>query len=140
MNNKYVFDISVYSRPFAAKSFICLNLVFFGVNLCLCFVPFMTLRDQIFFFVTFVNFVVRKTVNQQIKKMQNEPNFNQSTAVVACSSDAFYLLRQGGLRNTLCSSSRLPAKTAYRFPTANKKMQNEPNSASPEPVEGLCPF
>jgi hypothetical protein len=31
------------------------------------------------------------------------------------------------LRNTVCASSRLPAKTAYLFRTANKKMQNEPN-------------
>jgi len=31
------------------------------------------------------------------------------------------------LRNTVCASFRLPAKTAYILPTANKKMRNEPN-------------
>jgi len=31
------------------------------------------------------------------------------------------------LRNTAGSSFRLPAKTAYIFPAANKNMQNEPN-------------
>ena len=49
MNNKYVPDISVYSCPFAVKSFIWLNLVFFSVNL-------------------------RQSAISADKNMQNEPN------------------------------------------------------------------
>ena len=60
MNNKYVPDISVYSRPFAVKSFIRLNRVFFGVNLRL---------------KNFVSWCLRG--NEQ--KMQNEPNLRQIT-------------------------------------------------------------
>ena len=68
----------------------------------------------------------KRPVLRSSPSAKKEPNFNQSTAVVAYSSEFTYLLRPGGLRNTICASSRLPAKTAYRFQSANKKCQTNP--------------
>jgi len=65
MNNKNLTYISVYSRPFAVKSFICLNLVFFSVNLCQSAVS-----------------ADRNRVNQKNKNMSNEPNFAKRTSSI----------------------------------------------------------
>jgi hypothetical protein len=64
---------------------------------------------------------------------KNEPKTNPIYAQFAINMLSWPAVRMistyssQGLRNTVCPSSRPPAKTAYLFRTTNKNMQNEPN-------------
>ena len=110
MNNKYVPDISVYSRPFAVKSFIWLNLVFFSVNLC-------------------------QSAISADKKMQNEPN--PVLSEVEWISQVAHLINEQRTMN-ICQTNPISAQinvnsvmTKYYINEQrtmnNKQFPNEPN-------------
>ena len=99
MKNKYVIDISVYSRPFAVKSFICLNPVFYSVILCLIFVIFAPFRGFFFFLIceNLRNLRIKNFVSFCLcgykQKMQNEPNFKISK------NDISHVIRKEYMKN-----------------------------------------